>query len=205
MIWLHALLVICGFGVAMMLRPWRMHLRDGPPWPWLLWCLALPPLWSADRLTEVSLVQPWSGVYLLTLMAGWPLTVLAVLPVTAMAAVLGHLSLEEALQRAVWLGLMPATLTLALGAAVRSLLPQHLMVYILGRGFMSTFLAGVVSGAAALLLTGGSAALSDTDLMLGRGLSAWGEAMLTGMLTAVLVAFRPDWLCTYSDRLYLPR
>ncbi len=203
--WLTALLLTSAFVVALWLRPWRLPGRDGPPWPWLLWCLALPPLWNADRLTDIPLVQPWSGIYLLTLMAGWPLTVLAILPVTVMASVMGHLTWAESMERALWLGLLPATLTLVLGAAVRALLPHHLMVYILGRAFLATFVAGVLSGAAALLLIGGSAALSDLDLMLGRGLSAWGEAMLTGMVAAVLVAFRPQWLWTYSDRLYLPR
>lgn len=27
---------------------------------------------------------------------------------------------------------------------------------------------------------------------------------MTGMLVAIFVAFRPQWLATYSDRLYLP-
>jgi uncharacterized membrane protein len=34
---------------------------------------------------------------------------------------------------------------------------------------------------------------------------AWGEALLTGMLTAIFVAYRPEWLLTWSDRRYLPR
>jgi uncharacterized membrane protein len=41
--------------------------------------------------------------------------------------------------------------------------------------------------------------------MLARGLAASGDAFITGMLVAIFVAFRPHWLATYSDRLYLPR
>jgi uncharacterized membrane protein len=40
--------------------------------------------------------------------------------------------------------------------------------------------------------------------MLGRWLIAWGDAVATGMLTAVFVAYRPEWLLTWSDRRYLP-
>jgi uncharacterized membrane protein len=40
--------------------------------------------------------------------------------------------------------------------------------------------------------------------MLGRGLAAWADAWLAGMLVAIFVAFRPQWLATYTDRLYLP-
>ena len=32
---------------------------------------------------------------------------------------------------------------------------------------------------------------------------AWGEAFMTGMLSAIFVAFRPQWLATWSDNLYL--
>ena len=42
------------------------------------------------------------------------------------------------------------------------------------------------------------------DLLLARGLTGWGDAMLTGMIVAIFVAFRPQWLATYADRLYLP-
>ena len=37
------------------------------------------------------------------------------------------------------------------------------------------------------------------------GLIGWGEAFATGGLTAIFVAFVPQWLLTYSDARYLPR
>ncbi|MDC6169586.1 hypothetical protein [Paucibacter sp. XJ19-41] len=203
---LNLLLALAALGIALPLRPWRGLPPGGPPWPWLAWCVAgMPLLWSADRLAQSAVLQPLSGACLLLLMAGWPLAVLGLVPVTLLTAWLADLSWAEALQRGVWLGLLPATLALGLGAGVRRWLPQHLMVYILGRGFFATLLAGTLSGAAALALHGGMASLSEADLMLGRWLSAWGDAFITGMFTAIFVAFRPQWLATYSDRLYLPR
>ena len=50
-----------------------------------------------------------------------------------------------------------------------------------------------------------SQALSGGDLLLARWLFAWGDAFITGMLVAIFVAFRPQWLATYADRIYLPR
>ncbi len=229
---LHLLLALAALSLALLLRPWRALPAGGPPWPWLAWCIAvLPLLWSADRLVMAqagpasalgAALQPLSGACLLLLMAGWPLAVLGLLPASLITAWLGDLSWAEALQRGVWLGLLPATLALGLGAAVRRWLPRHLMVYILGRGFVATLLAGSLSGAAALLAlppggggadagagaaaaAGLAAALDAGDLMLARWLSAWADAIITGMLTAIFVAFRPQWLATYSDRLYLPR
>ena len=203
--WLDLSLALGAQGAALWLRPWRALPADGPPWPWLAWCAVLPVLWAADRLAHSAVVQPLSGACLLLLMAGWPLTVLGLVPVTLATCWLGNLPWPEALHRGVWLGLLPATLALALGAAVRHWLPRHLMVYILGRGFFATLLAGSFTGATALALNGGLSALNDADLMLARWLSAWGEAIITGMLTAIFVAFRPQWLATYTDRLYLPR
>ncbi len=188
--------------IAAALRPWRL-LRGAPPWPALaVWAL-LPLLWSLDAGTAAPLLQPLSGVCILLLMLGWPLTVLALLPAGLLLALLSGHDAAAALHRVVWLGLVPATLALALGAAVRRWLPRHLFVYILGRGFFATAIALAASGALAVWLFGAPATVPLADVMLARLLSAFGDAFITGMLTAIFVAFRPQWLATYADRLYL--
>ena len=100
---------------------------------------------------------------------------------------------------------LPATLALVLGAGVRRWLPGHLFIYIMGRGFFVTWIAAAGAGALALAVTATPVGTSLDDLLLARFLTASGEAFLTGMLTAIFVAFRPQWLATYSDRLYLPQ
>jgi uncharacterized membrane protein len=125
--------------------------------------------------------------------------------VAALMALGPDMSLLEALQRAVWLGLVPASLAVLLGAALRRWLPHHLFVYILGRGFFATALAVTTAGALSVGLHGVPAGLSSEDVVLARGLAAWGDAFLTGGLAAIFVAFRPEWLATYADRIYLPR
>ena len=62
-------------------------------------------------------------------------------------------------------------------------------------GVELALLAAVVAVAAA---AGGAAYQHPAWLI------AWGEAFLTGALTAIFVAFRPQWLLTYSDERYLP-
>jgi uncharacterized membrane protein len=202
---LDALLALLAVAVAVALQPWRATGAGGPPWPWLACCAVLPLFWGADLLTDSPIIQPLSGASLLVLLAGWPWAVLGLLPVTAVVALLGGLPWPEALHRLVWLGLVPGTLAMGLGAAVRRWLPQHLFVYILGRGFFTTWIAVAVSGALALGLVAAPVGTDDGDLLLARFLTASGEAFLTGMLTAIFVAFRPQWLATYSDRLYLPQ
>ena len=199
---LNLLLALPAVAIAAWLRPWRA-LQGPPPWPALaVWAL-LPLLWSLDSTTAAPLLQPLSGVCILLLMLGWPLTVLALLPVATVMWLMTGLDAGAALHRVVWLGLVPATLALALGALVRHALPRHLFVYILGRGFFATAIALAASGALAAWLFGGPATVPVADVVLARVLSAFGDAFITGMLAAIFVAFRPQWLATYADHLYL--
>lgn len=203
--WIEAALALAAVAAALSLRPWRALGPEGPPWPWLAACALLPLVWCADRAVAMPVAQPLSGASLLLLMMGWPLAVLALLPVSLLAALFGGLDVAEALSRFVWLGLVPATAALLLGAGVRRWLPHHLFVYILGRGFFASALAGTAAGVLSAWLHPAIGGLALADLALGRSLAAWGDAWLTGMLVAIFVAFRPQWLATYTDRLYLPR
>lgn len=203
--WLDLSLALAAASVALALRPWRGTGPDGPPWPWLALWAVLPVLWGVDRYVEVPIAQPMSGAALLVLLAGWPLAVLAMVPVAAATAFAADLGAAEALHRLTWLGVVPATLTLALGAATRRWLPNHLFVYILGRAYIGTFIACALADGTALWLSARPAGAQLDDLWLVRPIAAFGEAFITGMLVAILVAFRPHWLATYSDRLYLPK
>jgi uncharacterized membrane protein len=202
---LDAAAAVIALLAALATRPWRLLPPQGPPWPWIATWAVLPLLWSADLLARSPVAQPLSGASLLVLMSGWPLAMPALAAAALVATLLGPLDAALALHRLVWLGIVPGTLALALGAAVRRWLPHHLFVYIFARGFFGTLLATAAAGALALWLTGARAGLSETDLLLGRWLAAWGEAIVTGMLVSIFVAYRPQWLATYSDALYLPR
>lgn len=204
MMWmLDLFLATAAVVAALLMRPWRAARPEGPPWAWLAWWSALPLVWGTDRYVSIMVVQPMSGAVLLMLMAGWPLAVLALVPVALATWGLADLTLFEALHRLVWLGLVPVTLAVILGAAVRRWLPNQLFVYILGRGFFVTLISLALTGWLAMLVDGVPEGLQVEDLMIGRWLAAWGDAFLTGMIVAIFVAFRPEWLATYSDRLYL--
>ncbi|HET7528532.1 MAG TPA: hypothetical protein VFK10_21510 [Burkholderiaceae bacterium] len=186
--------------MATALRPWRALGVDGPPWPWVIAWAVLPLLWSLDRQLGVALLPPLSGAALLVLMTGWPLAVLACVPMAIVATLCGPLDAAAALHRAVWLGIVPATVALGLGTALRQWLPRHVAVYVMSRGFfcagLAAMLAGVLGGA-------GIACMPDADAWVARALMALAEASITGGLVAVMVVQRPALLATYSDRLYL--
>lgn len=204
MLYLDVMLGLLALVLALALRPWRAWAQGTPPWPAMAWWATLPLLWSLDATTGMPVLQPLSGVCVLLLMLGWPLAVLMLVPVVAVMMLMADLAALDALHRVVWLGLVPATLAMLVGAAMRRWLPKHLFVYILGRGFFATAMAVAGAGTLAALLYGVPENLSLDDVLLARGLAAWGDAFLTGGLVAIFVAFRPQWLATYTDRIYLP-
>ena len=201
---LELVITVAALGLALALRPWRAVAEGGPPWPWLAWWAGMPLMWSVDQLARMPIVQPLSGACLLVLLAGWPLAMVALLPVATVSWWMGHLAWTDALTRLVWLGIVPGTLVMLLGAAIRRWMPHQLFVYILGRGFFATVLSFWLAGLARVLVHDTPAGTSLADLLIGRWLAAWGDAFLTGMLVAIFVAFRPQYLATYTDRLYLP-
>ncbi len=198
---LNLLLALAATALALALRPWRAVTEL--PWPALLLWATLPLLWSVDRLSAMPVMQPLAGSCLLLMMLGWPLAVLMLLPVVGLMSVMTDLGAADLLQRLVWLGVVPITLAMGIGAAVRRWLPHHLFVYILGRGFFATGLALGVAGAISVALNGVPYGLNADDVMLARMLAASGDAFITGMFVAIFVAFRPQWLATYADRIYL--
>lgn len=200
---LAALLVAAAGGVALLFHPFAVLREPALRAPWFAALVILPLAWSTLRVPGGPSLQ-LSGACLLVLMFGWPLAVWTLLPVAAIGAWLLGTSPTEAIGLAAWHGVVPATFALAIGIAIRRWLPSHLFVYILGRGFIGTALALIAGGALATVVRPLPAGTDTATMLLGHWLMAWGEALLTGMLTAIFVAYRPGWLLTWSDRRYLP-
>jgi uncharacterized membrane protein len=196
-------------------RPWR--LLAGMPGPDgtqhasplltpLLATLVLQPwLWALPTLHAMPLQLQWSGACLVVLMLGWPLAMPVMLGVGAITGLVSPMDWQQSLHAAVWQGMVPGTLALLLGSLLRRLTGEQMFVYILGRAFLGTVLCVF---ATAVLERWLGSPLPGVDLQLSlvaHWLMAWGDAIVTGMLCAIFVAFRPQWLATWSDRLYLRR
>lgn len=202
--------VMCGaiLLVALLFQPW-LPLRHRPlVHPWLGALVLLPFLWGTERLLPSGMVLHVSSACLLSLMFGWPLAMWTLVPVVLASSLIGreHLpDIASLVSHLVWLGLVPGTLALGLGLMVRWLLPKHLFVFILGRAFLATVVAVSLTAYLAYLAGRKPETLALEEWLLGHWLVGWGEGVSTGMLVSVFVAFKPEWLLTYSDERYLPR
>lgn len=205
--WLETIVMGGILGTALLFRPW-LPLRHGPlQSPWLAALAILPLAWWTQHLLPSGIGLHLSGACLAVLMFGWPLAMwtMALVALVADTVAIGSLPAWTSwVSHTVWMGLLPGTLGLGLGLMIRRWLPHHLFVYILGRGFISTALAVSLMGVLAWWLGRQPDTLSTEEWLLGHWLLGWGEAISTGMLTSIFVAFKPEWLLTYSDARYLP-
>lgn len=197
-------LVAAAMAVALLFRPWEVLRAPALRAPWLAALVILPLLWAAQSRLPPDFPAALSGACLLVLMFGWPLATLTLCAVAAASAWLAGGDATRALALAAWSGVVPASLALAIGMATRRWLPKHLFVYILARAFIGTALATVLAAALRAWLGGDAALAPAPPIFPAAWLIAWGEAFLTGALTAIFVAFRPQWLLTWSDARYLP-
>lgn len=199
---LNLLMALACVLVAAWLRPWRM-LRGPLLTPALAAVALLPWVWLLPQKMPQGLQVQLSGACLLVLMLGWPLAVLVLAAVAAVVWQVGQSPADQVLVQWVWIGLVPATLALAVGAALRRWLPANLFIYTLGRAFMGTALSMFLAGVMLEWLSELAGQPPREQAMVARWLMAWGDAFLTGMAGAIFVAFVPQWLATWSDERYL--
>ncbi len=190
--------------VALSFRPWRLLGNSGLISPLLAALVITPWLWALPWLHRMPVQLQLSGACLIGLALGWPLAIPVLCLIAVLAGLIASVGWQQQADMALWLGVVPVTLSFLLGMALRRWVWKHLFVYILGRAFLGTVVCMFISGALAQRLGHNLAAAVDPDLaMVARWLMAWGDAVLTGMMAAICVAFRPHWLATWSDRIYI--
>ncbi len=202
---LTPLLVLAALTVALSFKPWRLLANSALISPLLAALVITPWLWALPWLNQMPIPLQLSGACLIGLSLGWPLAVPVLCAIALATGLIAPVTWQQQLDMALWLGIVPVTLSFGLGMALRRWVWKNLFVYILGRAFLGTALCMFISGALAQWSGQVLTLRVDPELaMVARWLLAWGDAVMTGMMAAVCVAFRPQWLATWSDRLYVP-
>jgi uncharacterized membrane protein len=205
---LEALLLALAWAACLSVRPWRLLRRYGGrqaplTTPFLACLTVLPWLWSWPGLAALPLPLHWSGAPLVTLLVGWPLAV-PILTVAGLSTMFTNgFTPAHALGLTVWSGLLPATLVLLLGHAVRKAFGAQPIAYMLGRAFLVPMLTLVACGFSAAHLSHGLQGPTAELQRVAVLLLALGEASWTCALVSLLVAYKPQWLATWSDTVYL--
>lgn len=203
---IELILIVITLFIALLTRPWR-QLRGGAlVSPLLAIAVILPFFWALPRWHMMPLPLQLSGACAVTLMLGWPLAVWMLCAVGVAAQFIAPSDWDAACVQILWLGLLPSTLALGLGFVLRRWVWNNPFVYILGRGFLGTVLCTFAAQLVAEKMGHIANIPAHPDgyiSTIGVWLMAWGDGFMTGMLTAIFVAYRPEWLATWSDRIYL--
>jgi uncharacterized membrane protein len=206
-LWVLGLIFVLCLALALRLTPWRKFRDLEQLNVFLGTVVALVLLWHMDAQVQPGLSFHLLGVTAMTLMFGWSLAVigasLALLGVTLNAGT----GWEGFALNAILSGIVPASLTQVLLILIRWYLPKHFFVYVLVNGFLTAGVVGVATGylAAFLLVLSGAYSFADLSesVLPFFPLMFMPEAFLNGWILAVLVAFKPQWVYSFSDEQYL--
>jgi uncharacterized membrane protein len=148
------------------------------------------------------------GATILYLMFGLPLAIVGMTLVAVATTIAGGGDWMAIAGRALIAGVLPVLVSHLVLRAAEARLPANLFVYV----FVAGFLGGAVAMLGAAVAVAGAidlaqpagASLGDawtaTALML-----AFAEATLTGMLITLFVVYKPAWVGTFRDEIYLKR
>lgn len=185
--------------------PWPRLTAPGAFSAWCFSIIALPLLWQFDIP-----VLEGAGLHLL----GLPIFVLMFGRRLAMAGIALSVFCNTAAFDGAWanlgmnlllLAIVPAYCGDAIMRATERFLPHHMFIYLLGNGFFGALLmlslTGLLSLGVHLALATGTPVVGDAvAFML---LLAWGESFLTGFLLTIFTVYRPEWVLTFDDNVYL--
>lgn len=193
--------------VAVLRAPWRLFRDTGFQHLFFGACVAAFFLW----LMRAGIV-PAIPIHLLclttiTLMFGVPLAITAAAILTASMCLAGVEAWRALPSSFLALGVVPVAVSWAMFRASQRYLPPNPFIYI----FVCAFF-----GAAAAML---AAVIVNTMLLIGSGqasleqlrdgylvilpLLMFPEAFINGMVVTGLIAFKPNWIPSFDDRIYL--
>ncbi|HJW55076.1 MAG TPA: energy-coupling factor ABC transporter permease [Burkholderiaceae bacterium] len=172
------------------------------------WCMAvilMPMIWRFRIPVASGLDLHLLGLSLFALMFGRQLGMLGMaLSVVAYTAVYDGLWSNLGLNLLL-LAVLPAWCSDAVLRVILRFFPHHIFVYLIGNGFFGSLVVlsttDLISLAAYKWL--GMSLSVTADLIPYTLLLAWGEAFLMGFLLTIFTVYRPQWVWTFDDAVYL--
>jgi uncharacterized membrane protein len=194
--------------LAMSSAPWRTWLEDRErQWVWLASLGLLAAVWSMNAGITPGFSLRFLMVTALTLMHGWPLAVIGGAMVLAVLALAGESAWSSFGADLLCMAIVPALATAWLHEKVHARLPHNYFVYFFVTVFAGSALAYNLAGLARLAILAASGSLEPARLgaeyFAVLPFMSLGEAVANGTVMAMAVVYRPNWVMSFDDRLYL--
>lgn len=205
--WIGVACYAPGLAFALWLMPWRWLQRPESFHLFAAACAALCVLWQVRAAIEGAPAIHLQGATLVTLAFGWQLAVLGLSLVLVLTTLVGSGDWSSfGINGAIFVVLAVAV-SYAIARFVERGFPRHLFIYI----FLSAFFgAAITIGTVSLAATGvlvDSAQMSDYQIFRNylptSMLLLFPEAFVTGALITLAVVYRPTWIVSYQERLYI--
>jgi uncharacterized membrane protein len=170
-------------------------------------CVTLLVLWTIRTSILPGLEYHYLGATLLTLMFGVPLAGVGMSLVLLGGVLNGAADWQSYPLNALVMGFVPIAVSHAVRRAVERWLPPNFFVYVFVCAYFgaAAALLGMGLAACGLLWLGdvySLAQLADIYFPL-VPLLVVPEAFITGILIALMVVFRPEWVASFDDKRYL--
>jgi len=196
--------------VAVVAAPWRAWLEDRErQWVWLSSLGLLLGIWSMKAGFTPGLSVRFLLVTALTLMNGWQLAVVGAALVLVVLGLVGQADWGSLGANLLCMGIVPALFTAWLHELVHAKLPHNYFVYFFITVFAGSALAFNLAGLARLGLLAASGSLEAAhvgpEYLAVLPFMSFGEAFANGIVMAMAVVYRPKWVMSFDDRLYLAR
>jgi uncharacterized membrane protein len=202
------LLAAVVLGLAAISAPWRVWLDARErQWVWLLGLAVLLGVWSMKAGITPGLSLRFLLMTALTLMHGWQLAVIGAAMVLAVLCITGQAAWSSFGASLLCTAVVPALFTAWFHEFVHSRLPHNYFVYFFVTVFVGSALAFNLAGLARLAVLAASgtieAAHVGPEYFAVLPFMSFGEATVNGMVMAMAVVYRPQWVMSFDDRLYL--
>ncbi len=204
--WLSGLFAVV-MAIALWLAPWRRLTDSRQLHVFLGAIVALIALWHMRGQVQPGLTFHLLGVTVLTLMFGWSMAIIAAsLALVAVCLNAGY-GWHGYLVSFLTIVVVPITLSQLALILIRTWLPKHFFVYVLGNGFMTAWAVGYISGylAMQLLVMSGAYTMAElgVTIMPFFPLMFFPEALVNGWIITMMVVFCPAWVHSFSDEQYI--
>ena len=196
--------------IALYSAPWTVWLGDRErQWVWLGSMALLLVVWSMKAGITPGLSVRFLLVTTLTLMHGWQLAIVAGALVLAVLSVVGIADWSLYGANLLCMAVVPALFTAWFHEFVHARLPHNYFIYFFVTTFLGAALAFNLAGLVRVALMAASGTLdalhAGPEYFAILPFMSFGEAVVNGTIIGMAVVYRPKWVMSFDDRLYLAK
>jgi len=196
--------------VALYSAPWTVWLLDRErQWVWLGSMALLVAVWAMKAGITPGLSVRFLLVTALTLMHGWQLAIVAGALVLVVLSVVGVADWSLYGANLLCMAVVPALFTAWFHEFVHARLPHNYFIYFFVTTFLGSALAFNLAGLVRVALMAASGTLdlghAGPEYFAILPFMSFGEAVVNGTIIGMAVVYRPKWVMSFDDRLYLAK